>query len=90
MDARDFFGYKNPDEEPGKPDPADESEDDRPPLYEEAVTLDDPATLRRIDPDDMLGRVAELPRQLSQARQVAAAVELDASLRDVDLVIVLA
>ncbi len=90
MDARDFFGYKNPDEEPGAPDPATPDEDERPPLFEEAVTLDDAATLRRIDPDDMLGKVAELPRQLSQARRVAASVELPDALRDVDAVVVLA
>jgi glucose/mannose-6-phosphate isomerase len=90
MDARDFFGYKNPDEEPGAPDPADESDDQRPPLFEEAVTLDDAATRQRLDPDDMLGKVAELPRQLSQARRVAAAVELPDRLRDVDAVFVLA
>ncbi len=90
MDARDFFGYKNPDEEPGAPDPATPGEDERPPLFEEAVTLDDAATLRRIDPDDMLGKVAELPRQLSQARRVAASVELPDALRDVDAVVVLA
>ncbi|HSJ00659.1 MAG TPA: bifunctional phosphoglucose/phosphomannose isomerase [Patescibacteria group bacterium] len=90
MDARDFFGYKNPDEEPGRPDPDDGTDDQRVPLFEEAVTLDDRDAVRRIDPEDMLGRVAELPRQLAQARRVAAAVELAASLRDVDLVIVLA
>ncbi len=90
MDARDFFGYKNPDEEPGRPDPDDGTDDQRVPLFEEAVTLDDREALRRIDPEDMLGRVAELPRQLAQARRVAAATELDASLRDVDLVVVLA
>ena len=90
MDARDFFGYKNPDEEPGRPDPDDGSDDQRAPLFEEAVTLDDPATLRRIDPDDMLGKVAELPRQLSQARRVAASVDPDPRLADVDAVIVLA
>jgi glucose/mannose-6-phosphate isomerase len=89
MDARDFFGYKNPDEEPGRPDPADEADDERPPLFEDAVTLDDPATLRRIDPEDMLGKVAEMPRQLAQARQ-AAAFEPEPRLRDVDSVIVLA
>ena len=33
MDARDFFGYKNPDEEPGAPDPGDESDGTRPPLF---------------------------------------------------------
>jgi glucose/mannose-6-phosphate isomerase len=90
MDARDFFGYKNPDEEPGRPDPDDGTDDQRVPLFEDAVTLDDREALRRIDPDDMLGRVAELPRQLAQARRVAAAVQLDASIRDVDMVIVLA
>jgi glucose/mannose-6-phosphate isomerase len=90
MDARDFFGYKNPDEEPGRPDLADDADDDqRPPLLEEAVTLDDPATLRRIDPEDMLGKVAEMPHQLAQARQVAAAFEPEARLRDIDAVIVL-
>lgn len=90
MDARDFFGYKNPDEEPGGPDPADDADDERPPLFEEAVTLDDPATLRGIDPEDMLGKVAEIPRQLARSQQVAASVEPDARLRDVDAVIVLA
>jgi glucose/mannose-6-phosphate isomerase len=90
MDARDFFGYKNPDEEPGAPDPADDENGDRPPLFEEAVTLDDPEALRRIDPDDMLGRVAEMPRQLANARRVATAVTLPDRLRDVDAVIVLA
>ena len=50
MDARDYFGYKNPDEEPGRPDPADGTDPDRVPLFEEAVTLDDPSALRRIDP----------------------------------------
>ncbi|HET9417476.1 MAG TPA: bifunctional phosphoglucose/phosphomannose isomerase [Candidatus Limnocylindria bacterium] len=91
MDARDFFGYKNPDEEPGRPDPdTGEGDDSRVPLFEEAVTLDDAATLSRIDPDDMLGKVAGLPRQLAQARRVAASVELPASLGDVDAVVVLA
>ncbi|MGI8998429.1 MAG: bifunctional phosphoglucose/phosphomannose isomerase [Candidatus Limnocylindria bacterium] len=89
MDARDFFGYKNPDEEPGRPDPADES-DDGPPPFEEAVTLDDPATLKRIDPNDMLGRVADLPRQLSQARRVAAPVSLSDRDTNVDSIVVLA
>jgi glucose/mannose-6-phosphate isomerase len=91
MDARDYFGYKNPDEEPGGPDPDDDADDEaRPPLFEEAVTLDDPATLKRIDPDDMLGRVAELPGQLAEARRVAAAVTLDERHHDVDAVVVLA
>jgi glucose/mannose-6-phosphate isomerase len=90
MDARDFFGYKNPDEEPGRPDPADESDGTSPPLFEEAVTLDDPATLRKIDPEDMLGKVAAMPGQLAQARRVGAAVQLPDAFRDVDAVIVLA
>ena len=90
MDARDFFGYKNPDEEPGEPDPADDADGSRQPLFEEAVTLDDPATLKRIDPDDMLGRVAEMPRQLSQARRVAAPITLDERHTDVDGIVVLA
>ncbi len=90
MDARDFFGYKNPDEEPGKPDPAEAGDDGRTPLFEEAVTLDDPATLKRIDPEDMLGRVAEMPAHLAQARRVAAAVTLDDRSTDVDAIVVLA
>jgi glucose/mannose-6-phosphate isomerase len=90
MDARDFFGYKNPDEEPGRPDPADDSDATSPPLFEDAVTLDDPAALKRIDPDDMLGRVGEIPRQLSQARRVAASITLDSRYTDVDVVVVLA
>jgi len=90
MDARDFFGYKNPDEEPGAPDPDPGEDGDRAPLFEDAVTLDDPAALRRIDPEDMLGRVATLPAQLSEARRVAAPVRLDSRFADVDAVVVLA
>ena len=91
MDARDFFGYKHADEEPGRRADADESADgDTPPLFEDAVTLDDPATLKRIDPEDMLGKVAELPRQLAQARRVAAALDLSSRHTDVDAVVVLA
>ncbi len=91
MDARDFFGYKNPDEEPGKPDPAeDDGDGDRQPLFEEAVTLDDPATLKRLDPDDMLGREAEMPAHLAQARRVAGADPLAERLADVDAILVLA
>ncbi len=90
MDARDYFGYKNPDEEPGRPDPADDGEGTGPPTFEEAVTLDNAASLRRIDPDNMLGRVAELPRQLAQARRVAAAVSLGERHTDVDAIVVLA
>jgi len=91
MDARDFFGYKHADEEPGRrPEGEDSPEDDGPPSFEDAVTLDDPAALQRIDPEDMLGKVAELPRQLGQARRVAAAVELTERYTDVDAVVVLA
>ena len=90
MDARDFFGYKNPDEEPGGPDPAEAEEPDRPPLFEEVVTLDDPEALRRIDPDDMLGKVATLPAQLAQARHVADSLSLEQRHSDVDAVVVLA
>ena len=90
MDARDFFGYKNPDEEPGGPEPEDAPESDSPPLFEDAVTLDDPATLKRIDPEDMLGRVTDLPRQLAKARRIAAAVELPDRYTDVDAIVVLA
>ena len=90
MDARDFFGYKNPDEEPGRPDPAEDVEGSRPPLFEEAVTLDDAATLKRIDPEDMLARVASMPGQLAQARGVAASVQLEPRHTDVDAVVVLA
>jgi glucose/mannose-6-phosphate isomerase len=90
MDARDFFGYKNPDEEPGRPPDEEPSDDERPPLFEEAVTLDDPETLRRIDPADMLGRVAELPAQLARARRVVDGVEAVATLREVDTIVVLA
>jgi glucose/mannose-6-phosphate isomerase len=89
MDARDFFGYKHPDEEPGRR-PEESDSDDGPPLFEDAVTLDDPATLKRIDPDDMLARAAELPGQLMQARRVVQALALPDRLRQVDAVLVLA
>jgi glucose/mannose-6-phosphate isomerase len=91
MDARDFFGYKHPDEEPGRrPEEDDGRDPDRPPLPEEAITLDDPATLRRIDPEDMLGRVVEMPRQLADARRVVAAAQPAHGLGDVDAIVVLA
>ncbi len=93
MDARDFFGYKHADEEPGRrPDGEGDGGDDgeRVPTFEEAITLDDPDTLRRIDPEDMLGKVAELPSQLARARRVVQAVDLDPRLGDVDAIFVLA
>jgi glucose/mannose-6-phosphate isomerase len=89
MDARDFFGYKHPDEEPGRL-PEDEGTDaDSPPQLNEAITLDDPQVLNRIDVSDMLGRVRELPRQLALARRVAASVDLEDRHRDVDAVLLL-
>lgn len=92
MDARDFFGYKSSDEEPGRRpgEAGDVVEDLSPPQLEEAITLDDPAVISRIDPGGMLDRVLEIPRQLAVARRVAAAVELTPRHRDVDQVLVLA
>jgi glucose/mannose-6-phosphate isomerase len=89
MDARDFFGYKNPDDEPARPDDAEQNDDEAIPTFEEAITLDDPDVIKKIDAGDMLGRVQDLPRQLSVARRVAAAVELDQRHRDVDVALVL-
>lgn len=89
-DARDFFGYKHPDDEPGRrPEDEDGPDPDAPPALEEAITLDSPAVLARIDRDDMLGRVRDLPRQLAQARQLAAGLTLTDRHRAVDLVVVL-
>ena len=91
MDARDFFGYRSKDDEPGGPDNEPDDVDElAPPPLDEAITLDDPEVLKRIDPHDMLGRVAELPRQLSIARRVAQAAELSPRHRDVDAILVLA
>lgn len=88
-DARDFFGYRHPDEEPGRrEEPADDEQ--APPRFDEAITLDDPKVIRGIDVSDMVGRVRELPRQLALARRVAAAVTLPASHREVDAICVLA
>jgi glucose/mannose-6-phosphate isomerase len=89
VDARDFFGYKHPDEEPGRRAEDGNGELDRPPLPEEAITLDDPAAIARIDASDMLGRVRALPRQLALARRIAAAATLEPRYRDVDRVLVL-
>jgi glucose/mannose-6-phosphate isomerase len=89
-DARDFFGYKHPDDEPGRrPEDEDGPDPDAPPALEEAITLDAPTVVARIDRDDMLGRVRDLPRQLAQARQVAAGLTLTDRHRAVDLVVVL-
>ena len=89
-DARDYFGYKRADDEPGGRE--DQSEDDptAPPQFDEAITLDNPRVISGIDSADMIGRVRELPRQLSLARRVAASVKLPTSHTEVDSVCVLA
>ena len=90
-DARDYFGYKHPDDEPGRREEEPAGDDPTaPPQFDEAITLDDPKVIRAIDSGDMLGRVRELPRQLALARRVAAAVKLPASHREVDAICVLA
>jgi glucose/mannose-6-phosphate isomerase len=89
-DARDFFGYKHPDEEPGRREEPAGEERSAAPQFEDAITLDDPRVIRGIDTADMIGRVREMPRQLALARRVAAAVDLPATHRDVDAVCVLA
>jgi glucose/mannose-6-phosphate isomerase len=89
-DARDFFGYKHPDEEPGRREEPAADDQAAPPQFDQAITLDDPRVIRGIDSGDMLGRIRELPRQLALARRVAAAVTLPASHREVDAVCVLA
>jgi glucose/mannose-6-phosphate isomerase len=89
-DARDFFGYKHPDEVPGRePDGEDGPEPEGPPRFDEAVSLDAPAVVARIDREDMMGRVRGLPRQLAGARQAATGLNLTERHRDVDLVVVL-
>ena len=89
-DARDYFGYKHPDEEPGRREEPAADDATSPPQFDEAITLDDPRVTRGIDSADMLGRVRELPRQLSLARRVAASVKLPPSHTEVDAVCVLA
>jgi glucose/mannose-6-phosphate isomerase len=90
VDARDFFGYRDPDDEPGRR-PEDEAGDgERAPLAEEAITLDDPAVTARIDTSNMLGRVGDMPRQLAVARQIAGATPLPESYADASAILVLA
>jgi glucose/mannose-6-phosphate isomerase len=89
-DARDYFGYKHPDEEPGRREEPAADDATSPPQFDEAITLDDPRVTRGIDSADMLGRVRELPRQLALARRVAASVKLPPSHTEVDAVCVLA
>lgn len=90
-DARDFFGYRHPDDEPGRrEEPEGDADELAPPQLDEAITLDDAAVVGRIDRSDMLGRVRELPRQLALSRRVVAATELPAALGEVDAICVLA
>ncbi len=90
-DARDFFGYRHPDDEPGRrEEPGADRDEQAPPQLDEAITLDDAAVMGRIDRSDMLGRVRELPRQLALSRRVVAAAKLPAELGQVDAVCVLA
>jgi glucose/mannose-6-phosphate isomerase len=89
-DARDYFGYKRADDEPGRREDQSEEEPTAPPQFDEAITLDNPRVISGIDSADMIGRVRELPRQLALARRVAAAVKLPTSHTDVDAVCVLA
>ncbi|MDQ3879793.1 MAG: bifunctional phosphoglucose/phosphomannose isomerase [Chloroflexota bacterium] len=95
-DARDFFGYRSPDDEPAERRDATDEDGDRDAddvgravQFDEAITLDDAAVLQRIDPADMRARVAEMPTQLRTARRVGAAVELDAAHRAARRVLVL-
>jgi len=52
------------------------------------VDLDDLETLRRLDPGDMLGRIAELPQQCRDAWALARAFDLPAEYRAVRHVVV--
>jgi glucose/mannose-6-phosphate isomerase len=87
-DARDFFGYKRPDDEPGRREEPTDGEEPSPPQFDEAITLDDATRVQRIDANDMLGKVRQMPRQLAQSRRVAAALELPDSHRNVDAICV--
>jgi glucose/mannose-6-phosphate isomerase len=90
-DARDFFGYKRPDDEPGRRDDDGPDDDELAPLqFDEAITLDDAAVMRRIDVSNMLGRVRALPRQLALSRRIVAAAELPARLGEADAICLLA
>jgi glucose/mannose-6-phosphate isomerase len=90
VDARDFFGYRDPDDEPGRRPEEEDGDGGRAPLAEEAITLDDPAVTARIDASNMLGRVGDMPRQLAVARQIAAATPLPESYADASAILVLA
>ena len=90
MDARDFFGYRDSDEEPGRRPDDEDGDEERPPQAEDAITLDDPAVTARIDASNMLGRIREMPRQLVLARQIAAATPLPEGYGDASAILVLA
>jgi glucose/mannose-6-phosphate isomerase len=90
VDARDFFGYRDPDDEPGRRPEDEDGDGEQAPLAEEAITLDDPAVTARIDASNMLGRVRDMPRQLAIARQIAAATALPESYADASAILVLA
>ena len=90
MDARDFFGYRDSDEEPGRRPDDEDGDEERPPQAEDAITLDDPAVTARIDASNMLGRIREMPRQLALARQIAAAAPLPEGYGDASAILVLA
>jgi len=90
VDARDFFGYRDSDEEPGRRPDDEDGDEERPPQAEDAITLDDPAVTARIDASNMLGRIREMPRQLALARQIAAATPLPEGYGDASAILVLA
>ncbi len=89
-DARDFFGYKSSEEEPGRRPETEDDEELAPPQLDEAITLDDPTVLKKIDPSDMLGRVLDLPRQMTEAQRVASDLRLEPRHREVEAILVLA
>jgi glucose/mannose-6-phosphate isomerase len=90
VDARDFFGYRDPDEEPGRRPEDEDGDEERPPQAEDAITLDDPAVTARIDASNMLGRIREMPRQLALARQIAGAAPLPEAYGEPSAILVLA
>jgi glucose/mannose-6-phosphate isomerase len=54
-----------------------------------AVNLDDLSIYLKLDPEDMLGRIKELPMQCQQAWQTAMSFKLPETYRDINKVIVL-
>ena len=53
------------------------------------VDLDDPVTLKRLDPDHMLARIAELPQQCRDAWRNIDSFDLPPHYREVDKVVIL-